>query len=710
MKLTGDHPLVEQLQAAIGFFGQPAQIVRNYRREHLRFDLTAGLTVAVVMLPQALAFAFIAGLPARMGLYTAVVGSVVGALWGSSNQVQTGPTNASSLLVLSALLGTEEPGTAAYVAAAGLLALMGGGFQLLMGLARLGVLVNFVSDSVVIGFTSGAGILIAVSQLANLLRLQVPSAARPWRLIPGILTGLPETHWPSLGVGLGVMVIILALRRSDHRIPALLIGLVGAAGAVGFLGLDARGVEVVGAVPRSLPPLTDVSLFDAELAAKLLTGSLAVAAIGLVETMSMARSIASQTGQRLDSNQEFVGQGLANMACGLFSGYVCCGSLSRSALNHKAGATTQLASVFAGLFVLTGALLVAPWAAYVPLSALAGALILIGWRLIDWEEIKRIWQAGNSDRGIMVLTMGTTLLIPLQYAVLAGIGVSILAYLLETSKPRVRAVKMSDDFRYFVPRAEQPSCPQLGVVEILGDLYFGAVSHIERSIDTHRQDHPRQRFLLLRMYTVENCDISGIHALESIVETYRKRGGDVYFVHVQKPVLAIMEASGFVEYVGQEHFLDPDTDVDHLFYKVIDPAVCIYECSVRAFYPCQNLPKQRYEAEVEWPDHMHLEDTPLVESEGLWHALRGEEAPLVVDVREPREYERGHIPEARLIRLPELLRDGEIPRDRSVVLVCRGGRRSLRAAAVLRQKGFDNVRALEGGMQAWERQNLLEAV
>lgn len=703
-------PLREQLETAIGFFGQPIRIARAYRRDHLRFDLTAGLTVAVVMLPQALAFAFIAGLPARMGLYTAVIGAVVAALWGSSNQVQTGPTNASSLLVLSALLGTAEVGTATYIAAAGLLALIGGGLQLVMGLARLGVLVNFVSDSVVIGFTSGAGILIAVTQVAHLLRLPVPAAAKPWRVIAGIVANLPEMHWPSLGVGLGVVLIILVLRRLQPRLPGLLIALVVGAAAVALLGLETLGVEVVGAVPRSLPPLADFSLFDADLVVSLLTGALAVAAIGLVETVSMARSIASQTGQRLDSNQEFVGQGLANIASGLFSGYPCCGSLSRSALNHEAGATTQLASLFAGLFVLAAALVLAPWAANVPLPALAGALILIGINLINREEIVRTWRAGKSDRSIMVLTMGATLLVPLQYAVLAGIGASVLDYLLETSKPRVRAVEMSDDFRYFLPRPEQPSCPQLGVLEILGDLYFGAASHIEQSVDEHLEDHPRQRFLLLRMYSVENCDLSGIHALESIAQSCRERGGAIFFVHVHTPVKDIMEASGFDEYVGRDHFLSPDEDVDFLFYHVIDPAVCIYECSVRAFLPCQNLPKQLYEAEVEWPDDMRTESVPRVEPEELWHRLRGDDPPLVVDVREPREYERGHIPESRLIRLPELLRDGDIPRDRPVILVCRGGRRSARAAAVLRGRGYEKVKALEGGVRAWERANLLEAV
>jgi len=709
-KMRDNLPLGRQIEFVSRLLARPADIVRSYDRAYLRSDLVAGLTVAVVMLPQAMGYALIAGLPVRMGLYAAIVASIFGALWGSSNQLQTGPTNTISLLVLATLLGVAEPGSPQYLAAAGLLAVMVGGFHLIMGFARLGVLVNFVSHSMVVGFSAGAGILIAFHQAADLLRVSIPASPSLWETIPEILSHLPDTHVPSLALGLGTLLAILVSRRIDRRIPGLLVGMVGAASLAGLLGLEAYGIEVIGELPRRLPPLADFSGIDPQLALNLFTGSLAVAAIGLVEAVSIARTISTQTGQRLDSNQEFIGQGLANIASGIFSGYVCAGSFTRSALNHRAGARTQLASLFAGLFVLAGVILLAPLAAYVPLAALAGALIFTGLNLVDREEIARIWQANPGDRNIMVLTMAATLLTPLRIAVVVGIGTSLLYYLLKTTTPRVREVKMDDEYRYFTPRPDEPACPQLGVVEILGDLYFGAVSHIEDRIEALRAEHPRQRFLLLRMYTVENCDISGIHTLESIVQTYRDGGGDVYFVHVQKPVLDLMKASHFYDFVGEDHFLHPDHDIDYLFHRVIDPAICIYECPVRAFGPCQNLPKQLYEAEVDWPDDIDVDQVPRVEPEELWEDLRGDDAPLVVDVREPREYEQAHIPDARLVRLPELLNDPQIPRDRSVVLVCRGGRRSTRAAAVLRRRGFDNVRVLRSGLQAWEQENLLEAV
>jgi SulP family sulfate permease len=693
------------------FFARPVEIVRTYKSQNLRPDLLAGLTVAVVTLPQAMAYALIAELPPQVGLYAAIVGAVVGALWGSSAQLQTGPSNTTSLLVLSVLLGVSMPGTPEYLAAAGMMALLVGIFRLAMGLARLGVLVNFVSDAVIVGFTAGAGILILANQLRHLFRLDIPSASRLGQTLANIAAHITDVHWISLIIGASVIVLIAVLRRVNHNLPGPLVGMATAALVVGLLKLDVQGVRVIGELPRNLPPLRALPLLDWDRVGKLFTGSMTVAAVGLVETVSIARTIASQTGQRLDSNQEFVGQGLANIACGLFSGYTCSGSFARSAVNFEAGAQTALSSVLGSLFVLIAMLLLAPLAAYVPLPALAGVLILTAHGLIDRQKIARIWRSGHGDRFIMVVTMLATLALPLQFAALSGIVLSVIYYLLKTSTPRVRAVLPDDDFRHFAPHPEKPACPQLGIVEILGDLYFGAVSHIEEYIQENLERNPSQRFLLLRMHTVENCDISGIHSLESIVRIYRERHGDVYFVRVRRPVLDLMQAAGFYSYLGEDHFLDPDEAIRHLFYKVIDPAICTYECPVRAFEECQNLPKKRYPGQVRLDIAVSPDGVPAIAPRALWDALHAEPPPQIIDVREPREFKRGHVPGAQLIPLPVLLNHvDQISSNRLVVMVCRGGRRSTRATALLRERGYDNVQVLKGGMIAWENERLLEAV
>ena len=299
--------MLTTIRSNLSFFARPAQILRGYRKENLRPDLIAGLTVAVVLLPQAVAYATIAQVPPEVGLYTAIVAAIVGALWGSSNQLHTGPTSTASLLVFASLLTLAEPGSPRFLAAAGVIAVMVGLFSLLMGVAHLGMLVNFVSDSVIIGFTAGAGVLIWISQLSSLLRLDFPSSPSLLVTLQNALKHLPETHGLSLAIGLGVIVVIVILRRVNRQLPGPLIGMVIASILVGGLGWSAQGIKIIGKLPGGLPPLTSLPLFDLDLIGQLAGSALAIGAIGLVEAMSVARSIASQTGQRLNSNQEFIG-------------------------------------------------------------------------------------------------------------------------------------------------------------------------------------------------------------------------------------------------------------------------------------------------------------------------------------------------------------------------------------------------------------------
>ncbi|MBN1937667.1 MAG: SulP family inorganic anion transporter, partial [Anaerolineae bacterium] len=464
------NPLFTYIRQVLTFFARPIILLRTYRVANLRYDLIAGLTVAIISLPQSIAFALISELPAQVGLYTAIVGSIVGALWGSSNHLQTGPTNTTSLLVLSTLLAVAQPNTPEYLAAAGMMALLVGLFRLLLGLARLGVLVNFVSDSVIVGFTSGAGILLIFNQIRNLLRLEIPSTPTLWQTIPLIVTHLLQTHWPSLLIGAATIAIIVVLRRINPRWPGPLIAMVAASAVVALLGLDAQGVRIVGAMPHGLPQLARLPLGDWKLASQLATGSLAIAVIGLVETISIARMVAARTGQRLDSNQEFVGQGLANIASAFFSGYTCAGSFTRTPVNYEAGARTPLASAFSGLLVLVVMLVLAPLAAYVPLAALAGTLMLTAYGLIDKTKIARVWRSAPGDRLIMIVTCAGALALPLQYAVLSGIALSVGYYLIRTSKPRVHTVLPDDQFRHLSHQPGKPPCPQFSIVEVLGDM------------------------------------------------------------------------------------------------------------------------------------------------------------------------------------------------------------------------------------------------
>ena len=254
--------------------------------------------------------------------------------------------------------------------------------------------------------------------------------------------------------------------------------------------------------------------------------------------------------------------------------------------------------------------------------------------------------------------------------------------------------------------------PQLEIKDILGDLYFGAVSHIEKVVRQHLDQNPGQRFLLLRMHSVNHCDYSGIHTLKAVVEIYREYGGDVFMVRVHEPVYNLMESTGFCEFLGVNHFLSEDKAISHIFHKVLDPAVCIYECEVRAFLECQNLPKRIIPPDQlpRVPERINAEVDEINAGE-LWQALHEKGTYYIVDVREPREFHRGHIPEAELFPLPAFLSEKpQFPNDRQVVLVCRSGRRSRMAATWLINQGFQKVKLLKGGMLAWESAGLLEAI
>ncbi len=693
------------------FFLRPIRIAQNYRGSDLRADLLAGLTVGVVLLPQAVVFAILAGLPPEMGIYTAIVAAIVGALWGSSHHLHTGPTNTSSLLVLSTLLPLAAPGSPAFIAAAGLMALMVGIIRLGMGLARLGMLVQFVSDSVIVGFTAGVGLLIILGEARHLLRADAPASSFIGDTVMALIAQLPQTHWLSLGLGVGAALMIVLLQRIDRRLPGPLLAMVVTSAAVALFQLEATGVQVLGELPRSLPPLAQLPLFDLELIGHLSTGALAVAAIGLVEAASIARAIAIQSGQRLDNNQEFVGQGLANIACGLLSGYPCSSSFNRSALNYRANARTAMAGVFSGMFVLLALFVVAPLAAYVPRAALAGVLIVTAFAMIDGKEVRRIWRGARGDAVIMVVTLLATLLLPLQFAVVSGILMALGYYILQTSTPRVQTVLPDAQFRHLTHQPDKPCCCQLGIIDILGDLYFGAVNHIEASIRQNLALHPQQRFLLLRMQSVQRCDISGIHMLESIVRLYRERGGAIFITRVREPVLDLMRSTNFDTFLGSDHFLHEDIAIEYLFHKMLDPAVCIYECEVRAFRECQNLPKRAYPLTIKAPPHLPDLRIPHISVQQIWQHLRQGNIPLIIDVREPREFKQGHIPHARLVPLATIL-DGTapIPRNERIVLVCRSGRRSMRAAQQLTNLGYNNIIIMEGGMIAWQAAGLLEAV
>lgn len=694
---------------ATSYFRQPATIIRGYKKANLRPDLIAGLTVAVVMLPQAIAYALMAELPPQTGLYAAIIGAIVGALWGSSWHLHTGPTNANSLLTLGALLAVASPGTPEYLLAAGLLAVMVGGLQLALGLAHMGFLTNFVSHSVVVGFTAGAGILIMANQLRHLLRLSIPGTPEFGNTVYELSRHIADTHTPSLMLGGFTILIIAFIKKVYPKWPSALIGMISAAIIVAFMNLDQEGVLVLGELPRQLPPLQPVPILNWSMTRDLALAALAISAIGLVEATSSARAIAAQSGQRLNSNQEFIGLGLANIAVGFFSGYPVSGSITRTTINYEAQAQTAVSSIFSGLWVLLAMFLFAPFAVYIPRAALAGVLIVTAFSMIDRKEMVHIWQTSKGDGVIMLATILAMLALPLEFAVLAGILVSFARYIAKTSTPNVFSEVPDEEFAHFQHETNAQICPQLGVLTIGGSLYFGATNHVEDAIHLNLENHPEQRFLLLRMHRVNHCDVSGLHMLESIVHLYRENGGDVFMVGVRREVWRKMRAGHFAEFLGFNHFLSQERAIEYIFYKILDPAQCIYKCPVKIWRECQTLPKSPVKGYVPLGTLVPATAViPHITSQELWQELNNGAGPIhLIDVREPYEFAGGHIPDAELIPMPQILgKEVHLPTDENIVLVCRTGRRTTQIVYALQQEGYHNLRNMVGGMVAWEKAGL----
>ncbi|WP_322511324.1 SulP family inorganic anion transporter, partial [Chloroflexus sp.] len=429
--------MLDYLRSVATLFAQPIRLVRTYPLEALRADLFAGITVGLVLLPQGLAFAILAGLPPIVGLYSAMTATIVGALWGSSSHLNSGPSTTGAILTLSVLLPVAAIGSDEFVLAASMIAFMAGIIRLLMGIARLGMLVTFISDAVAVGFTAGSGLLILFNQVGPIVRITIPPGAGIPAIIAATFAQLSTIHWPSLAAGATTIALIYLIPRFTRKLPAALLSMTIVTAVTALLGAEQYGIRLIGDIPPGFPPLANLPIFDVGLIGKLANGALALAIIGLVEAIAIGRAIAGYTGQRIDSNQEFVGQGLANIVSGIFSGMPCSGSFNRSALAYQAGGKTALTAVVSGVTVFLATTVLGPLLAEVPRAALAGALAVTAWSMVDRRSMARIWRGSRGEAVIMITTLAITLTLPLQFAILIGVLMSLGYYLLRTATPRV---------------------------------------------------------------------------------------------------------------------------------------------------------------------------------------------------------------------------------------------------------------------------------
>jgi len=556
----------------------------------LRADLTAGLTGAVIVLPQAVAFATLAGMPPEYGLYGAMLPAVVGALWGSSWHLVSGPTNATSLMVFASLGALAVPFTPEYVRLVLTANLMIGLIKLSLGVARLGALVNFISITVIVGFTAGAALLIIGAQLRNFFGLDVAQQADFLGALSTFARHAREIDpWSAL-VGAVSLAAALAGKRLFPRIPHLLTGLV-AGSAVAYL-LAREGVAHVatlGALPSAIPSLS-LPDFSAGTWRSLAPLALALTVIGLAEAVSSARAVAAKSGQRLDGNQELIGQGLANVVGAFTSSYPTSGSFNRSGANYEAGAKTPLASVFAAGFLLFVLLFVAPLGAYLPLATMAALLFIVAWGLIDYQRIVEILRSGHGEMLVLVVTFLATLLVQLDFAILVGVLCSLLMYLNRTTHPAIHAVApdIASPLRRFAPVRDRAlaECPQLALQRVDGSLFFGAVEHVHEELESVRKARPERRNLLLIGSGINFIDIAGGELLVEQARLQREHGGSLYLSNLKPPVTRLLESGGFAERIGRDSiFVNKDAAVRRI-YPRLDSGIC-RTCRARIFVECR---------------------------------------------------------------------------------------------------------------------------
>lgn len=557
--------------------------------ETIKSDLVAGLTGAIIVLPQGVAFATIAGLPPEYGLYTAMVTPIIAALFGSSFHLISGPTTAISIVVFSAISHHAEPGTPEFISMALTLTFLAGIYQLAFGLARLGKLVNFVSHTVVIGFTAGAAILIASSQMKHVLGIHIPKGESFLHLWMDVFNGIDQINLAIVEVALVTVVVAVLSKRFFPRLPYLLLGMLAGSLVALALGADSHGISLVGEIPGQLPPLStpDISLATIR---TLAPEAFAVALLGLIEAVSISRAIASKSNQRINSSQEFVGQGLSNIVGSFFSSYAGSGSFTRSGINYSAGAKTPLSAIFAAIFLMLIVLIIAPLTAYLPVAAMGGVILIVAYNLIDFHHIKQIIKFSRSETAILATTFFATLFLELEFAIYLGVILSLIIFLARTSTPYIPELSVDEDpktgARKLINVEQKPinSCPQLKIIRIDMSIYFGSIDYIQNRIQKIYEQDGIKHILIIGT-GINFIDLAGAEALVSENNRLKQEGGGLYFVGIKSSVYEFIARACFISKIGNDHFFDSKKDALHSIYGRLDKDRCT-SCEVRIFREC----------------------------------------------------------------------------------------------------------------------------
>ncbi|NCG20959.1 MAG: sulfate permease [Rhodobacterales bacterium] len=535
-----------------------AASLRGYEREMLKQDLVAGLTTGIMLIPQAMAYAMLAGLEPIVGLYASTVPLVLYAVFGTSRQLAVGPVAMISLLVASAVAPLAGGDVAAYAGLAGLLALMVGVIQLGMGVVRLGFLVKFLSHPVIAGFTSAAALIIGLSQLKHVLGVPLQRSHHVHDIILQAIEHVGEIHSITLGISIASIAALVVLKKYASKFPRFLLVVAGGALTVWGLGLESMGVAIVGSVPEGLPtPALPPMELDSVMA--LLPMAFTISLVAFMESISVAKAFARKEGLEVDPDQELKGLGLANLAAGVLQGYPVTGGFSRTAVNAQAGAKTGVAALITALLVVITLMFLTPLFYFLPKGVLAAIIMTAVLGLIDVAEAKHLYKVSKPDLAMMGLTFVATLTLGIEQGILLGTATSLFWFIWNTSKPHVAELGQlegTDVYRNVKRNPDALVRPEVLAVRIDGPLYFANTGFLKTTLSEWVDGHgDALEAVILDAKAISSIDATGAGFLRDWVTDLQGRGLQVWFAGVRGPVRDVLDAAQVVALIGEERFV-----------------------------------------------------------------------------------------------------------------------------------------------------------
>lgn len=527
--------------------------LRRYDKRDLPYDVSAGLIVTVMLVPQGMAYALLAGLPPIHGLYASIVPAVVYALFGTSRHMPVGPPALMALLTFAGVSNLADPGSEEYVSLALLLALMAGILQLAIGVLRMGFVTNFISRPVLSGFIYASAIVIALTQLEHLLGIPVSVQYSTVDIVLELGRRLGETNLPTLTIGACSVVALMLLSKMAPRLPGPLLVAVASTVVVYVFALEEAGVRVVGDVPRGLPDLS-IPALDSGTIQALLPTALTVAFVGFVESISVAKAIAAKEKYKIDSNQELKALGLANISAAFSSGFPVAGSFSRTAVQYQSGARTQLASIVTALAIVLTLLILTPLFYHLPNAALAAIIVVAVYRLLDFGEARRIFKVRSADGYALVLTFVVTLLVGVEEGILVGALFALLAFVRRTAYPHIAEMGYVQDKDAFLALERFPEArayPEVLIIRFDASLYYANVPFLEEWLLKAVADRPQIEWIVIDCRGVNSIDITAIEGLENLVSEYRSREIEILFTHVKLQIRERLERVDRDKILGQ---------------------------------------------------------------------------------------------------------------------------------------------------------------